>query len=229
MTETKKNISTIKQSNIFSKAIEAYKKYEPRDPKDKEQHKNNLDNLMDVMNNVYLGINEIGLHGEIVAEMPIKHKFKELKLDVTGQADLIGLDKHDNKCLIEIKTKWRKRTGKYKSDGTPSFSIVQPKPFDDYYLQTNFYALATKLKPYLLIANENEYNIYTEENCNELKKENRDKYINRIIRTCRRRERLAERHQGKQTWTQDIEPNFSHFTWDQDHIIIGEELWNTNI
>lgn len=229
MTETKKNISTIKQSSIFNKAIEAYKKYEPRDQKDNEQHKNNLNNLTDVLNNVYLGINEIGLHGEIVAEMPIKHQFKELDLPVSGQLDLVGLDKNNTKCLIEIKTKWRKRTGKYKSDGTPSFSIVQPKPFDDYFLQTNFYTLATGLKPYLLIANENEYNIYSEENCDELKEGHRDKYFKKIIRTCKRRERLAARHAGKQTWTQDIELNLNTFYWDQDHRNIGEELWNTNL
>lgn len=224
MTETKKNTLATKQNNIFNKAIEAYSKYQPRESKDKEQFINNKEKIIDVLHQVYEGIKTIGLKGEVKAEMPVKYLFNKCKLPVTGQVDLC-----DDYSLIEIKTKWRKRTGKYKSDGTPSFSIVQPKPFDDYYLQTNFYSLATGLKPYLLIANENEYKIYSEENCEELKPENRKKYFDKIIRTCQRRERLAQRHEGKQTWTQDIELNLSTFYWDQDHRNIGEELWNTNL
>lgn len=224
MTETKNNTLETKKNNIFNRAIEAYKKYEPRDEKDKEQLANNLDNFAKVFERIWEGITTIGLTGEIKAEMPVKHLFKGCKQPVTGQVDLCDPTK-----LIEVKTKWRRRTGKYKSDGTPSFSIAQPKPIDDYFLQTNFYALATGLKPYLLIANENEFAIYDETNCDQLKPENRKKYFDKIIRTCQRRERLAARHLGKQTWTQDIELNLNTFYWDPDHKNIGEELWNTNL
>lgn len=224
MTETKNNILETKKNNIFNKAIEAYKKYEPRDDKDKEQFANNCENFEKVFERVWEGVSTINLQGEVKAEMPVKYLFENCKLPVTGQIDLC-----DKSKLIEIKTKWRKRTGKYKNDGTPSFSIVQPKSIDDYFLQTNFYALATGLKPYLLVANENEFQIYDESNCDQLKPENRKKYFDKIIRTCQRRERLAARHEGKQTWTQDIELNLNTFYWDQDHRDIGEELWNTNL
>lgn len=224
MTETKNNSLKTKKNNIFNKAIEAFKKYEPRDDKDKEQLKNNIEHFEGVFERIWEGISTIGLKGEVKAELPVKYLFNGCKLPVTGQIDLC-----DSEKLIEIKTKWRRRTGKYKSDGTPSFSLQSPKPLDDYYLQTNFYALATGLKPYLLIANENEFIIYDEETCEQLKPENRQKYYDKITRTCLRRERLAARHEGKQTWTQDIELNLSTFYWDQDHKIIGEELWNTNL
>jgi len=219
----------MKKNNILKKSIEAFSKYEPRNEQDKEQHQNNLDNFEKVFERIWEGIETIGLNGDVVAELPVKHIFPGVDLPVSGQVDLAGLDENGDKCLIEIKTKWRKRTGKYKSDGTPSFSLAKPIPMDDYFAQTNFYALCTGFKPYLLIANENEFSIYSENDCEQLKPENREKYYEKMRRTCIRRERLAARHQGQHTWTQDVELKTNVFWWDEDHRIIGEELWNKNL
>jgi hypothetical protein len=114
-------------------------------------------------------------------------------------------------------------------DGTPSFSIVQPKPFDDYYLQTAFYHFATKLEPYLLIVNEDSYKIYTQENCYELQQENLKRIALKIRHTCLRRERLAERHAGKTTWTNDIPLDLSNFKWDDEYKNTAENIWNENL
>ena len=208
----------------FVDATKAYAKYKPISNNDKLEFDNNLGNIENILEQTVSGIKEIGLSGNIVAEKPVKHTFPGCKLPVTGQIDLC-----DDEKFIEIKTKWRRRTGKYKSDGTPSFSIVQPKPFDDYYLQTAFYHFATKLKPYLLIVNESEYKIYTPENCHELQNDNLKRIALKIRQTCMRRERLAERHAGKNTWTHDLNLDLSHFKWDDDFKITAEELWNENL
>lgn len=212
------------KSKIFEKSVDAYSKYKPHSEFDKYEFDNNKQNLLLVLDQTIKGIKEIGLKGNIVSERPVKHKFPGCKLPVTGQIDLC-----DDTKFIEIKTKWRKRTGKYKSDGTPSFSLVQPKPNEDHYLQVAFYHFATKLEPYLLIVNEDEYKIYTRENCAQLNDDNLKKIALRIRQTCIRRERLAERHAGKTTWTNDINLDLNHFKWDDDCKVVAEELWNTNL
>jgi hypothetical protein len=205
-------------------AVEAYKKYKPISDNDKLEFDNNLDNIESILEQTKKGIQEIGLAGNVVAEKPVKHTFTGCKLPVSGQIDLC-----DDTKFIEVKTKWRKRTGKFKSDGTPSFSIVQPKPFDDYYLQTAFYHFATKLEPYLLIVNEDSYKIYTQENCYELQQENLKRIALKIRHTCLRRERLAERHAGKTTWTNDIPLDLSNFKWDDEYKNTAENIWNENL
>ena len=215
-----KDIKTFKVDD----AVKAYSQYKPVSENDKLEFDNNLDNINLILEKTIEGINEIGLAGNIIAEKPVKHKFPGCKLPVSGQIDLCD----DNK-FIEIKTKWRRRTGKFKSDGTPSFSIVQPKPFDDYYLQTAFYYFATKLEPYLLIVNEDSYKIYDRSNCFELQEDNLKRIALKIRQTCIRRERLAERHAGKTTWTNDLNLDLSHFKWDNDFKHVAENLWNENL
>ena len=215
---------TVKKDEIFKLANQAYDTYKPLNEFDGYEYNNNKENLLEVLKQTIKGIEEIGLSGNIVAERPVKHKFPGCVLPVSGQIDLC-----DDTKFIEIKTKWRRRTGKYKSDGTPSFSIVQPKPFDDYFLQTAFYYFATKLEPYLLIVNEDSYNIYTKENCKELQDDNLKRIALKIRQTCLRRERLAERHTGTHNWTQDINLDLSNFKWDDEHKTVAEQLWNENL
>jgi len=215
---------TVKKEDIFKLATEAYSTYKPLNEFDGYEYNNNKENLLEVLQQTIKGIEEIGLSGNILAEKPVKHKFPGCVLPVSGQIDLC-----DDTKFIEIKTKWRKRTGKYKSDGTPSMSIVKPTPFDDYYLQTAFYYFATKLEPYLLIVNEDGYNIYNKQNCVQLQEDNLKRIALKIRQTCLRRERLAARHTGTHNWTQDINLDLSNFKWDDEHKPVAEQLWNENL
>jgi len=215
---------TVNKEEIFKLATEAYSTYKPLNEFDGYEYNNNKENLLEVLQQTIKGIEEIGLSGNILAEKPVKHKFPGCVLPVSGQIDLC-----DDTKFIEIKTKWRKRTGKYKSDGTPSMSIVKPTPFDDYYLQTAFYYFATKLEPYLLIVNEDGYNIYNKQNCVQLQEDNLKRIALKIRQTCLRRERLAARHTGTHNWTQDINLDLSNFKWDDEHKPVAEQLWNENL
>lgn len=215
---------TVKKEEIFKLANQAYDTYKPLNEFDGYEYNNNKENLIEVLQQTIKGIEEIGLTGNILAEKPVKHKFPGCVLPVSGQIDLC-----DDTKFIEIKTKWRKRTGKYKSDGTPSMSIVKPIPFDDYYLQTAFYYFATKLEPHLLIVNEDSYKIYTRDNCPQLQEDNLKRIALKIRQTCLRRERLAARHTGTHNWTQDINLDLSNFKWDDEHKPVAEQLWNENL
>lgn len=215
---------TVKNSEIYNLAVQAYDTYKPLNEFDGYEYNSNKEHLLEVLKQTVLGIEEIGLSNNILAEKPVKHKFPGCKLPVSGQIDLC-----DDTKFIEIKTKWRKRTGKYKNDGTPSMSVVKPIPFDDYFLQTAFYYFATKLEPYLLMVNEDGYKIYTKENCLQLQEDNLKKIALKIRQTCLRRERLAERHQGTHNWTHDVNLDLSNFKWDDEHKPVAEQLWNENL
>jgi len=213
------------RTKIYNKAVSIYNNYASKDSKDKEQYENNRTNFLLVLENIVQGIKTLNLQSPILAEMPVQYKFEGCLLPVTGQIDLA-----DEKQFVEVKTKWRRRTGKYRSDGTMSFSLTAIKPSQEYFLQCIFYHIATGLKINLIIANESEYKIFNQDNCDEFSPENIEKVKNKIRLTCIRRERLAGRHAGKQTWTQDIRLDTSTFYWDRDeHLTIAEELWNTNL
>lgn len=213
------------RTKIYNKAVSIYNDYASKDSKDKEQYENNRTNFLLVLENIVQGIKTLNLQSPILAEMPVQYKFEGCLLPVTGQIDLA-----DEKQFVEVKTKWRRRTGKYKSDGTMSFSLTAIKPSQEYFLQCIFYHIATGLKINLIIANENEYKIFNQDNCDEFSPENIEKVRKKIRLTCIRRERLAKRHNGEQTWTQDIRLDTSTFYWDRDeHLTIAEELWNTNL
>ena len=75
--------------------------------------------------------------------------------------------------------------------------------------------------------NEDQYNVFTPENCDDLKPENLKKHLNKLTMVARRRERVMENHAGKTTWHQDIAPDFNHFFWKGmgEHKDIAMKLW----
>ena len=218
-------------NKIFTKknynfAVEAYNKYKPTSQADREQYENNRKDFLLILDNVVQGIKEINVKAPIYAEKPLQYLFKPAEVPVSGQGDLL-----DGEKIIEIKTKYKKR-GRILKDGvTRSFTKVKLEPSYENFLQTNFYALATGLKPYLLLADSSEYKIYSIENCQEFEPQHQQKYFDRIRQTCVRRERLIKRHLGKNTWTQDVDLNINTFYWNDEIDTAGDalKLWNENI
>ena len=94
-------------------------------------------------------------------------------------------------------------------------------------LQVAFYYLATRKKPHLVVVNENSYNIFTPDNCDDLKPKNLEKYINKMNLVCANRERIMEKHAGKSTWVDDIIANLDHYFWKGlgDHKLKAARLW----
>ena len=93
-----------------------------------------------------------------------------------------------------------------------------------------FYYLATKKKPNLLVVHEEGYNVFNEDNCEDLKPENLKQQLQKMQIVCSNRERIMEKHAGKNTWTKDIFPDFNHFFWRGmgDHLNKAKKLWKKN-
>lgn len=81
------------------------------------------------------------------------------------------------------------------------------------YFTSCFLLVSHKKKPHLLVLSEKGYNIFTSDNCDDLKPENLKLKLNQMALTAKRRERVMENHAGKTTWHQDIPCDFEHFFW----------------
>lgn len=210
----------------YEEAVDAYNKYKPTSQADREQYENNKKEFLLVLENVVQGIKEINLVPTIYAEKPCEYQFRGCEVPVTGQVDL-----SDALKLIEIKTKYKTRKGLLKDGITRAFHKAKLEPSYGYFLQTNFYALATGLKPYLLMADSSQYKIYSIENCQEFEPEHQQKYYDDIRQTCIRRERLIQRHLGKNTWTHDVKLDTNNYYWKDEIDTAGDakKIWNENL
>jgi hypothetical protein len=153
-------------------------------------------------------------------------------LELPGcQLPVIGrVDFEDEKNFIELKTKWYKKN-RPRKDGSQTFSVPKIDEgymgWNEHILQVAFYYLATGKKPHLLVVNPENYNIFTPDNCEDLKPKNLKNLINKMRVVCKRREEIMERHVGKTTWVEDIFPDFGHFFWKGmgDHLTNAMRLW----
>lgn len=59
--------------------------------------------------------------------------------------------------------------------------------------------------------NEEKYNIFTPDNCDDLKPENLKLYLSKMSRIAHERESIMAKHAGKSTWVEEISPDFTHF------------------
>ena len=174
----------------------------------------------------------MGLKGDIECERSVSLDLPDCQLPVIGRVDF-----EDQYNFIELKTKWRKKN-RPKKDGSYTFSNAKILgPEDDkqekyrgwfqHLLQVAFYYLATRKKPHLVVVNEDGYWVYTQDNCDQLKPKNLEKFLIKMNQICSNREKIMERHAGKTTWVDDIIPNFDHFFWNGmgDHKLKATRLW----
>ena len=138
------------------------------------------------------------------------------------------IDFEDQKNFIELKNKWR--YSRKRKDGTITYPLygIKNDISAEYLLQCAFYHLATNKKPHLVIVSEEEYKIFSPDNCEVLKPKNLKKILNKMAMIALRRERLMERHAGKSSFVQDVEPTFDHpFYWNfgGNHKQEAMKLW----
>ena len=104
--------------------------------------------------------------------------------------------------------------------------------WQDHILQvaTYYFACEEKKKPHLLVMNEEKYNIFTPDNCDDLKPENLKLHVAKMDRIAQEREQIMARHAGKTTWVEEISPDFTHFFWKNmgEHLDIAKKHWKLN-
>ena len=221
-----------KEKKIFDGAIDKFNSYLPADDKDRNQAEQNKLGFAITWKNCQEAIKAVGLKDPIECERSVSLDLPDCKLPVIGRVDF-----EDQYNFIELKTKYRKRN-RPKADGSSSFSNVKIKTAADekqekyrgwfqHLLQVAFYYLATRKKPHLVVVNELGYNIYSPDNCDQLKPKNLETFMIKMNAICSNREKIMERHAGKTTWVKDIFPNFDHFFWNGmgDHKVRAARLW----
>ena len=214
-----------KTKKIFEKVLDKFDAYRPSTDEDKLSHQENKKGLALTFQQLKLALKEIGLKDPIECERSVSLNIPGCQLPVIGRVDF-----EDEKNFIELKTKWYKKN-RPRKDGSQTFSVPKIDEgyigWNEHILQVAFYYLATGKKPHLLVVNPENYNIFTPDNCEDLKPKNLKNLINKMRVVCKRREEIMERHVGKTTWTQDIYPDFGHFFWKGmgDHLTNAMRLW----
>jgi hypothetical protein len=214
-----------KTKKIFEKVLDKFDAYQPSTDEDKLSHQENKKGLALTFHQLKQSLKEIGLKDPIECERSVSLELPGCQLPVIGRVDF-----EDENNFVELKTKWYKKN-RPRKDGTSSYSVPKIDEgymgWNEHILQVAFYYLATRKKPHLLVINPESYNIFTPDNCEDLKPENLKKLINKMRVVCKRREEIMERHSGKTTWVEDIFPDFDHFFWRGmgDHLTAAMRLW----
>ena len=215
------------QRKIFDKVLDKFNLYEPVDDLDAAQHDVNRLGLAKAYQTLKTAYKEIGLTSPTECERSVSMVLDGCILPIIGRIDM-----ENENSFIELKTKWRKRN-KMKKDMTYSYSLPSIKEnymgWQDHVLQVAFYYFACeeKKKPHLLVMNEENYNIFTEDNCEDLRPENLKLHLVKMKKVIQEREVILEKHAGKNTWHQDIVPDFTHYFWKTkgEHLDIAKKLW----
>jgi len=136
--------------------------------------------------------------------------FEGINIPVHGYCDLKG----DN-LIIEDKCKFPKR-GRVKKDGTRSWltnKLPEDRPVPFLLLQVDFYWSVFKVPVYLCYINEESYKVFHADNCDELKPENIEKRIPKIIQRCKVRQNLMRISNDPKVVKDYIQPQFDHYFW----------------
>ena len=214
-----------KTKKIFEKVLDKFDAYQPTSDEDNLSHQENKRGLAKTFHQLKWGLKDIKLTSPIECERSVSLELPGCQLPVIGRVDF-----EDENNFVELKTKWYKKN-RPRKDGTSSYSVPKIDEgymgWNEHILQVAFYYLATRKKPHLLVINPESYNIFTPDNCEDLKPENLKKLINKMRVVCKRREEIMERHSGKTTWVEDIFPDFDHFFWKGmgDHLTAAMRLW----
>ena len=218
------------QRKIFETVLEDFNTYKPVDEEDKKFYEISRAGLAKSYQTLKDAMKEIALTGDTECERSIALTLKNAVLPVTGRIDI-----ENSNAFVEFKTKHRKKN-RPKKDGTSTYSLPNINKgymgWQDHILQvaTYYFACEEKKKPHLLVMNEEKYNIFTPDNCDDLKPENLKLHVAKMDRIAQEREQIMARHAGKTTWVEEISPDFTHFFWKNmgEHLDIAKKLWKLN-
>ena len=223
-----KKLEIKKYKSVFNKVLENFNAYIPVDEQDRNQHSINRKGLALTYEQMKTAFKEVGLKAPIDCERTVSMNLPGCQLPCIGR-----IDYEDQDNFIELKTKWRFRK-KGKPGAAPSYPLygIKKDISPEFLLQVAFYAVASGKKPHLVIVNEKEFKIFNQNNMEAFQPNNLKKIVSKMAMVALRRERLMERHAGKATFVQDIEPTFDHpYYWNfgGDHKQQAMKLWGIEL
>lgn len=211
---------------IIEDELAQYDKYQPHNEMDKEQHQDTREYLVGMIKNTVKAVSDLKLGDESAAERYCVHKFDGLILPKIGRIDF-----EDRHKLIELKTKHR---SKRKSDTKQGYSWVKgylPKSPDKNHLsQVAFYFHATGKIPHLLYVNQDSYNVFTQDSCEQLDPEYLKFLVDQDYKKAKVRQNLIYICGGDVKKLAELipPPDFSSFMWkdiQQEFIDHAASLW----
>ena len=223
-----------KQKKIFERILEQgtdncepFNYYKPVDDEDKKNYDVAKAGLAKSYATLKAAMKEVNLLGETECERSINLPLKNCILPVSGRVDI-----ENKNAFVEFKTKHRKKN-RPRKDKTVTYSLPNINKgymgWQDHILQvaTYYFANDGKKKPHLVVMNEEKYNIFTPDNCDDLKPENLKLYLSKMSRVAHERESIMAKHAGKDTWVNEISPDFTHFFWKGmgEHLDTAKKLW----
>lgn len=180
--------------------------YQAYDDKDMEQYQQDKQAFTPTLQNAIEGLKELEVTKDEknYFEHYVNSQPKWLEIPIIGRTDI-----HNDKIVVELKTKWRRRGGK-KKDGTSSFSKINPPvtPDSNHLKQAAFYHSCTNLPTFLLYATEKGYSIF------DIREYDYKKNLDEMLRSLVVKQRLAAQNQPLD-W---VDVDFTHYGWD-----IGDE------
>ena len=211
---------------IIDEELKLYDKYQPHNETDKEQHEDTRQYLVDMIKITVKAVQDLKLEDESAAERYCTYKFDGITLPKIGRIDM-----EDRKKLIELKTKHR---SKRKSDTKQGYSWIKgylPKNPDINHLkQVAFYNMATGKIPHLLYVNQDSYNVFTQDTCEQLKPDYLEFLVEQDYKKARTRQNLVYISEGDVKRMAQLipPPDFSGFMWkdmQDEYIEKAASLW----
>jgi hypothetical protein len=211
--DAEKKMINEKQSldKIIEDELKAYSSYQPHNELDKEQHEDTKNYIVDMIKITCAALKDIKLDDESAAERYCTHKFDGLILPKLGR-----LDYEDRKKFVELKTKHR---SKRKSDTKQGYSWTKgylPKTADINHLkQVAFYFHSTGKIPHLLYVNQDSFNVFTQDSCEQLKPDYLKFLVDQDYKKARVRQNLVITCEGDVRRMAQLipPPDFSSFMW----------------
>ena len=194
---------------MFVPVEEKLKKFVP-ELKDEDEFNHYKSIIRDMIANGHAAHQSIPGYETCKPEIEAFRWFDGINIPVHGYCDLKG-----DKLIIEDKCKFP-RKGIVKKDGTRSWLTkklpeTSPEPF--HLLQIDFYYSVFKVPVYLCYINEKSYKVFHAGNCEELKPENIEKRIPKIIQRCKIRQNLVSLSNDPKVVKDYIQPQFDHYFW----------------
>jgi hypothetical protein len=211
--DAEKKMINEKQSldKIIEDELKQYDAYQPHNELDKEQHQDTRQYLVEMIKVTCKALQDVKLEEESAAERYCTHKFDGLILPKLGR-----LDYEDRNKFVELKTKHR---SKRKSDTKQGYSWTKgylPKTPDINHLkQVAFYFHSTNKIPHLLYVNQDSFNVFTQDSCEQLKPDYLKFLVDQDYKKARVRQNLVIACEGDVRRMAQLipPPDFSSYMW----------------
>jgi len=183
---------------------------------DLEHFEKIIDILPIVLLNSFKAVDELKLlDEELQAQKLCSYKHPGIDVHTIGYVDIATPTR-----FIEYKTKWMSKGKRGKKDQLlyRKNNIPTEKTGPDYnhILQVAHYWKATNLEPIILYVSghkENDYIIFTPDNCDKLKPESLENFIEHSRRTQMVRQNILQQSNNIKDLAKFIQPDFSSFYW----------------